>query len=783
VAAAPTATARRRVTPLRARRRRVLVAQLLLVGASALLVGLDADVPVLRAAAGLLLLVGLPWLVLVRRADLPGDTPTARAAYALGVVVLGLTVIGLLLNTLLPPVGEDRPLQPAVLAITAGVADAVLLRWRWHQHLLADADGAPWTPYPGWWKGPVVQRLPMLASLSLFLCVVGAIRLNNGAPGTVAVIGHLLVALVLVMLVAGEDRGLRSEARIVWMLSAALLLGTSLRGWTITGHDIQTEHLVFLLTDQAQHWSMAAYQNAYNACLSITVLPTVVSQVTGLSGTIVFKVLAQLLFAVVPVVVLLVARRFVDRRLALVGVGVAIAFSTFHQDMPYLVRQEVAYLFVALSLLAGTEPHARARRWVLGMGLGIVLSHYSTTYVWLIALVGGLVLLGILRLWERRRGTGVAHPRLLLLSPLVVVSLALGSVAWTGPATHTGGHASEVFSSAVDALLGKGGGGPGASVLSYALLGGSSASPRERLDLYVEETLKTRDRFPADNFVVQDVTTQETRPEMLGGATVPSTGLGERLASAGLDPGTVTGLVKLAAAGVVQLALLVGALWLVWRRRSRSRIPDEYAAVCLGSLGSLVAIVLVPQLSVEYGVLRALEQALLVLAPVVGMGAALVLRAIRLPQPRVLALVPAGLVLVFVGVLQAAIGSYNGSLALGNDGTYYARYYASDAEVAALRRLARVSETAQDPPLIVPATSNIGLRLAGYTGDRARIVDAIYPTVLPRDAYVLADPLLAQDGTSTVFYSGDLLTYRYPMTVLDDQLDLVYSSGGSRVYR
>jgi hypothetical protein len=38
-------------------------------------------------------------------------------------------------------------------------------------------------------------------------------------------------------------------------------------------------------------------------------------------------------------------------------------------------------------------------------------------------------------------------------------------------------------------------------------------------------------------------------------------------------------------------------------------------------------------------------------------------------------------------------------------------------------------------------------------------------------------------GVSTISYSGDLLTYAYPVHVLDRHLDLVYSSPGARIYR
>ena len=38
-------------------------------------------------------------------------------------------------------------------------------------------------------------------------------------------------------------------------------------------------------------------------------------------------------------------------------------------------------------------------------------------------------------------------------------------------------------------------------------------------------------------------------------------------------------------------------------------------------------------------------------------------------------------------------------------------------------------------------------------------------------------------GTSTIFYTGDLLTYRYPLGQVDQRMDLVYDAPQARVYR
>ena len=94
------------------------------------------------------------------------------------------------------------------------------------------------------------------------LAVFGANRLNNGASGNVTLIALAMVALVGVFSV----RWLRFTREsimsvVIYLVSLSLLLTTSLRGWYVTGHDIQQEYLVFQLTEAHGRWSMAYFHD------------------------------------------------------------------------------------------------------------------------------------------------------------------------------------------------------------------------------------------------------------------------------------------------------------------------------------------------------------------------------------------------------------------------------------------------------------------------------------------------------------------------------------------
>lgn len=750
---------------------------LLALAAAQGIVAFDVDLPVIRPLVALATFVGLPVLVLARRSRIAADSVAARVLYAVGLSVLALILGGLLLDAALPAVGVDRPLAPAPLAAAWLVADAALLTWR---------RSVPLVPAGALGRGvraAVEARLEVaqaLAVLALVAAVLGAIRLNNDAGGQVALVAVLLAGgALLALLVRGGALG--RDVRTLWLVSAALLLATSLRGWSITGHDIQAEFLAFRLANEGQNWQMSDLPSAYNACLSVTILPTVLVQASGITGELVFRVLLQLLFAAVPVLTYLLARRFVSRAVALSAAVLTMAFPTFSTDMPYLVRQEVAFFFLALMLLAATEP-ARTRRGarvlVLVLGVGVILSHYSTTYVLLMALVAGLVALAATGAVRRRRGTRVDDPvaPLVLLHPVVVAVLVAITLGWAGPVTDTGGHASDVVQETVDALLGRGVDGPGSSDTSYWIFAGDQSTPRERMDLFVEETLDYRDaEIPADQRVVADPGPAELTPE---------------LHDDGADP--VANGLRFGAAVLMQVFLLLGVVWLLRRRlrgtlaHSGAGFSRELTFVSAGAIAALGLIVVVPNLSVDYGVLRAFQQTMLVVAPLMAMGLAVALRPLGGRAPRATAVlaaaVPVAMFLVLAGVLSVALGGQQQRMALAASGVYYDRFFVSDAEMRAIEWLGRADQADRGNERII-ANRNVNVRLLALSDNRAPVADRLYPTLLSKDAFVFVDSQIMERGVSTIFYTGDLLTYSYPLDDLDQEMDLVYSGPDARIYR
>src|SRR5581483_2541877 len=106
------------------------------------------------------------------------------------------------------------------------------------------------------------------------------------------------------------------------------------------------EFAVFQSTYNNGLWLIrVATGDPYNSCLSITILPTIVDRITTIPAMYVYKVIYQILFGFGMTSVYLFITKLSDTRKALLGSFVFLSFPTFLDDMPFLDRQETAFIF------------------------------------------------------------------------------------------------------------------------------------------------------------------------------------------------------------------------------------------------------------------------------------------------------------------------------------------------------------------------------------------------------------------------------------------------------
>lgn len=710
----------------------------------------------------------LPGMALLRLMRIALRTFPARILYSFGLSLLVLMLSGLFANYILYWLGVSRPLElPGVLVMWNFVTAAIILASVFTNHANArikrwSGEGFSWSAY-------------LLVGASLLLPVgaaLGAFRLNNGSDGFVATL-TLCFATVLIIYVFLLRQRLPDGllAWFIFIIGLTVLLMTSLRGWDIVGHDIQREFRVYTQAHMLGFWNVGLNRDPYNACLSITILPEMFSQMLGISGLIVFKVILQIVFAACPAVVFILLRQYVTKLGALVGSMLFICYPTFINDSAMLTRQGVAYLFFALALVVISNRAQRKRYKLLFSlcALGAILSHYSTAYMF-VALFAGAVVCKICLSWWQRRKNKKSTPRVrtVLSLPFALLLIVITFVWYTQITATSNGLRTTVttsFASIPDIFSDEN----KSSDTSTALLFANNKSQAELYQSYL--TISS-------GHTSKVASALENLP-LLTGDSLPLTRLGKKALSVGINPGHINTM-RQHFAKVLQVLALVGVSYTMFRlfRRKSDNLDLDFICLNLAGIVLLALLVLLPVLSVNYGVLRAFQQILIFLIlPITILFIRLGGRVWPWLRTTIATTGIVVLFLLFTGVFAQLLGGVSPTLSTNNSGIYYGLYYSSAADSRSFVWLKEHVERDGD------------VRAANF--NRAFMHDPEYPFfepgILPAQAdagsFVYLDNAQVRSRRIYTYYDSSPLTMTFPLNYFDPAKNRIYSTTTTRVYR
>ena len=257
---------------------------------------------------------------------------------------------------------------------------------------------------------------------------------------------------------------------------------------------------------------------------------------------------------------------------------------------------------------------------------------------------------------------------------------------------------------------------------------------------------------------------------------IAPTPVGNALLKIGINPNDVNSALRSLMARLLQVFAVLGVVvvFLGWRRL---RVTAEHIYVAIGSVALLVGSVVLPVLSLNYGLLRMFQQALLVLAPLIIIGVLFLLRPLGAKKAEIgVCIVTALFFFSLTGLMPQITGSYTPEINLNNSGEYFENYYTHPQEVSALRWLNSVAAKGS----VIQTEEFAASRFQLYTSIAIDSND--FPTVVLRNSYVMLGSNTVQTGISTVGQNGELVDFRYPIAFLKSNKDLIYSSNGAEVF-
>jgi uncharacterized membrane protein len=741
-------------------------------------------IPFIGPALGFWFLIALPAYLLYTTTVWRVPLGAERVGYSVTAVILLLMLGGLTINTILPPLGIARPLDPGPVVVFGDVLTASLYAFR----LRRQAEVSWLTNIRA--LRPSENRLIVTGLICVLLAVMGANRLNNDAGDQLALV-TLACIVVTILVLLGRHRRLGEGVICVtlYLISLAILLMTSLRGWYVTGNDIQSEYRFFQLTEAHGRWSMSAAHTAYNACLSITILPTEIAHVVNLDGPYVFRVFFQLLFALCPVLAYTIWRRYTSKLVALAAAIYFIGFPTYLNDMPGTNRQEISFLFVCVAALAVTNsrwPQANRRLALVIAAVGVELSHYSTMYVLIGTLLVGWILGSIIRLRDRRTSYReeaseegpwtLAHRTVSIGSVLAAISILL---LWGGLATQTAGSVITDVRAAVSQFSHP------SAVTPYSLFSRTTLSSQQLLNDYRSSAIVQNASTPGHEYfpvatVAQYPTPLDNEPVM------PLTSIGRLLSSVRIPVKTLNTDVRQGAAKDEQLFVAAGLATVLISRTLRRRVSHEVLCIAAASIFIVAVFTVFPNFSVDYSAGRTLQESFIWAAPLLVAGSIALFRPFgRRASLKIAVGVSVAIFISTSGFLPQLLGGYAAQLNLNNSGQYYDSGYMHPQEVAAVTWLAGkqgVLPSGLQAPMGLTTSDPFAFNSpASVTGIQS--VGDIYPALIKRSSWVILSDSIIRTGRAPLYTDGELIAYRYPIAFLESNKNRVYDSGAAVIYK
>ena len=426
----------------------------------------------------------------------PANT-AGRLVLAVCLSMFVIMVVGAVASLAGPVLGVSHPLNQVPESVTWAVIAVLLVVIGATKH----CDPVSWI-----FDGVQTSNIygVVAGGFLVTLSILGVARLNHTGNNDLAVVATALDSIVLLAgVIGGWSRTSRWPLNtLLYCVSLAVLLATSLRGGHLYGWDVQQEFGVASSTVQSGKWVIPADHDPYASMLSLTVLPTVLHSLVKLRLLAFFQLVVPAILALLPLGVFTTVRsvpRWITSgrpapRAGLayaVVIGLIVSSEVFASELVSITRQAMALTMLAglVMVLFDRTMMVRPSRILIGMLLvAIAFTHYSTSYLlagifccaWVASLLWSKGWLGTprARIEKHRYDVG---PRKIISAALVIVAL-VAALGWNLAITRN-----SALSAPSSAVVSKGAG-------LVATTGPSVISPRTLERLLVSE-LRQADKW------------------------------------------------------------------------------------------------------------------------------------------------------------------------------------------------------------------------------------------------------------------------------------------------
>ncbi len=381
------------------------------------------NVPVLRAVLGFIYLSFVPGALILDISKLSSKNKLSFILLSIGLSIAFVMFFGALINTLLPLVGIMSPLSTLPLILLIGTALLVMSFAALKRDSSAEENSLPFSHV----NLKQFLGVPLLFAIPV-LTIFGAIYSNTLLLLVTVALTALLVAVSFVSKIIPTQL----KPIVILVIALSVLFQISFMSPHLVGFDIYEEFYAFRVTQANSWWNPALNVSeneivAYNGMLSLTVLPTVYSNWLNISGEWIFRFIYILFYSLVPLTMYQMYRQPFGKYVAFLAAFYFILFPRFYDEER---RQIVGELFLVLLIFLILSPNIslqKKRVLAIVFGAALIVSHYSTFYIFLFCALFAWVMTTFLR--RPRLDGSEARAKRIVTSSLLLALLILG-ISW-----------------------------------------------------------------------------------------------------------------------------------------------------------------------------------------------------------------------------------------------------------------------------------------------------------------------------------------------------------------
>ena len=737
----------------------------------------------LRAIFSFIFLITIPGLLIMLMLKIREIGFLEYLSYTIGLSAAFLMFGGLFLNWVLPLIGIDKPLSLMPLLVSF---DIFLLIF-WIIALKRNIKISLEVEQPR--LDFINKTFLILPVIFTILSTLGAATLNNHGPNylTIIVLAGIAVYVFFVVLFRNELNKNIFPWAIV-MVSLSLLLAASLRSWYVSGVDANLEYYIFQLIKEKQYWSVQLFNNAYNQCISVSILPTILSNFLKINDQYIFKLIIPIIFSFTPLMVYLFLKKFTQEIIAFIAAFFFISQPTFVNSAYIPIRQEIALLFFTLTLLVlFNESFTQALKNSLFIifGFTMIVSHYTTTYLAILLFVFSYLIYFVFRKTKDKKPFLIIYKKLNLikmgekstnkthsLSGIAIVILIIFTFFWNSSLPNSANNLIDFTYQTIKNMN---------KILTESLSETGSMTKQWNIFYYrpKDSALLLGNYIKDTTLKYEDISQINLYPRAAYENYQPIVkyAKGDRLEMTASKLYLFFNIVR----KLIKIFIIVGVLWLTFTKFKKSTNNAEYIIMTLFGFFLLGIFAILPLTNIFYTIDRIYQQVLVILSLPAVFGGLLIFKFFK--KNNRLLFISISFILYYLfysNVIPYSIVGTGAPLQLNNFGGVYDQLYVHETEIKSSEWLFNNRPKSE----LIYADNRASEKLwFSSKNDAYNIIKDVFPSVIDKKAFVYSSYTNTIEKRGFADIESQEIGYNFPSEFLNQNKNKIYNNGSTEIFK